>query len=60
MAAATELQKGMWFVHWFTDGSYAVETVQCGETSLILESTVEDSKVNLYLGAIHGNIFFHY
>jgi hypothetical protein len=58
MAVVTDLKNGMWFIHWFTDASYAVETVQCGRTSLELESTIVNTKVNLYLGALHGNIHF--
>ena len=54
MATVTELKNGMWLIHWFTNASGPAETVNCGQTSLQLKSSLDNNQVNLTLKEIPG------
>ena len=49
MATVTELKNGMWLIHWFTNASGPAETVNCGQTSLQLKSSLDILAQEIYL-----------
>ena len=54
MATTTQLDNGMWFVHW-TSPVPGSETFQCGATKLELTSGLFKDQVTLSLKEAQGN-----